>query len=115
MAKAKVINPVPVPQPEPTVELTLTMKEARALLVVQGKIGGPPDSSARGEWDKIGKALRNAGVKAPCEHTEPYFRIRSTSVYFVPDAEDYYGKPQPEPYPYNYLRRMYDCNIIKGA
>lgn len=67
------------------VELTLTPEEARALYLLFKRIGGNPQSTARGYIENITKAMYHAlGDDAIIDvETEDLFDKRSASLYFT--------------------------------
>jgi hypothetical protein len=62
-AKTRFVPLVTTTQVADGVTLELTKAEAEALLFITGCIGGVPDTSARGRFDSIRSALREAGVE----------------------------------------------------
>ena len=74
--------------------LTLTKREAQALHILTGQIGGNADSTARGVFsdrpDSIREQLQRAGID-PLYHgdNESYFSpdVRGTAIYWVKDVE----------------------------
>lgn len=75
MASAKRIPPAKVERDTRDVQLTITEYEARVLLAVCRRIGGPP-IGPRGQMDNVNEALTLAGVEVSSNE----FHISNTSA-----------------------------------
>lgn len=63
------------------VTLTLTNSEAEALSAVLNMIGGHPDTSGRGQTQKVADKLRTAGVKRGSHK----FEVVADTIWFKND------------------------------
>ena len=77
----KAVKRIELQTPPPPVFdiIGLTLEEAKALLFITGRIGGLPETTPRGVTDKIGLALRSAGVP---EVDYPTDDGRGRAIYF---------------------------------
>ncbi len=78
--KVTIATPPPVPQPEPVVMIEMSESEAQSLLIICQCIGGHPDTSRRGHFDALKKALWAADIVKPPDNFQG---SRDNSVYFA--------------------------------
>lgn len=89
VTEVRIIEPA---TPEAVV-LTMSRREAETLAIIFRHIGGPPNTTRRGDVNRMADAIRLAGVAAPMlpatqdgkpiESTSPWFSNQDAGMYFT--------------------------------